>query len=881
MTRMHASASPNDNPRHATTRPAVGATDLAGLGSHLQSSPPEIRVDEQGLDHTQSLESNGLALDFNARLGLHGPTDDSENSPSQLSPVERSREHRASTRGRSDSFFLGSYSDTGSGACIESSSCGVETESEGDEAATPLIRRCSFVSTNPIFEDEEHNNASDSYSMPMDSDISSEDSDLDYSRLYTSSLRPVAQPSDFSMATSVVSDGGEQDHLEMRQSSDVKPESERAVSSSARGKKSQRYALQKQIYSAMEIARNDDASLPTQRFFPKDQLGHVINTSTVFAELTNCLQLDYTNDDIRAYANTICKVTPCLIEGRLKRKSFRSIFVILVLAERPEFIVSFLDEQVSDLDLPLIPVKDNGSIIGMRRRSPNHEGPPQPLLRCFNDEEWSPSSREQFDRYQWYMLAPFFSHGKYGLINHYPLNDQHILPFVTSHQAEDDSAESQGGYGRVIMVRLHTAHHKLGCKTDPDRGFAVKQLHSNDRRSFRREREILKKFSGANRHPHIVSLLATYRHRNKYHFIFDRAQSDLSKFWAKDVKHPELEHADMIWIVDQCLGITEGLFRIHRHRTLRKRRVHKVEDQAGGKRGKVQVTFVESADQTASDLSFAIDDQTHKHEFHAPVRSFSSENEVAKDHEVKYGRHGDINPQNILWFANDKEGPRASSKNLRGDLKIADFGAAEMNSRWSKTGDRDVANTMTYRPPECDSADRTIRQSFDIWCLGCVFLEFVTWTIGGAGLVQSFAKKRMSRDPAYSNYETDTYFELICNPLTGKTEAKIKDSVFQFVEKLHHKPRCTEFLHNLLNLVMHDMLIVDSRKRRSCKDICRELRKLRENCESETYAMGSSQWCNGEHVLPEILLRATEVELSKDAQGPIERNMRLRDVKAE
>lgn len=79
---------------------------------------------------------------------------------------------------------------------------------------------------------------------------------------------------------------------------------------------------------------------------------------------------------------------------------------------------------------------------------------------------------------------------------------------------------------------------------------------------------------------------------------------------------------------------------------------------------------------------------------------------------------------------------------------------------------------------------------------------------------------------------------------------------------------------------MHDMLIVDSSQRSSCKDICKELRKLRENCESETYAMGPSQWRNGEHVLPEILLRATEVKLSKDAQGPIERNLRLRDVKA-
>jgi serine/threonine protein kinase len=528
----------------------------------------------------------------------------------------------------------------------------------------------------------------------------------------------------------------------------------------------------------MEIALDGDASSTGQQFLPKDQLCQVINTTTVCAELANCLPSSCETGQIEKYAETICSITPCYVNGRVRQRSYRSIFAILVLAERSSFILSFIEEQVSDLDLPLVPVKECRNLIGMRRRSSGPNQSPQPLLDSFNDEDWSPSSREQFDRYQWYMLAPFFSKGRHGQINHYPLHDHHILPFVTWNQAEDDNAESQGGYGRVIMVKLHPAHHKLKRKTYNDRGFAVKQLLQNDRKSFRKEREMLKKFSGANSHPHIVSLLATYRHRNKYHFIFDRAQGDLGKLWGKYETLPDLSHNDIVWIADQCLGITKGLFMIHRHRTFRKRCISETEDQADDRDRQGRVTFSKTLAPAASDGMAPKNDSKFVTSNTTTNRTFSIENDDPEHYEIRYGRHGDLNPQNILWFTEESEEPGEMACILRGTLRIADFGTAEMNSLWSKSGIRDVANTMTYRPPECDSADRTIRQSFDIWCLGCVFLEFVTWTLGGAHLVRKFAMKRAQCDP-YTNVDSDTYFELVWNESTHKTEARIKPAVFE------------------------------------------------------------------------------------------------------
>jgi serine/threonine protein kinase len=618
----------------------------------------------------------------------------------------------------------------------------------------------------------------------------SEDSESDSVRPYTNHLMPIVPTPTRSRATSVVSDGGEQNHLALgQQPSNTSPGTCRAVNRRS-GRARSRNVLQTQIYSAMQDARNDDASLPTPRFLPKDQLCQVINTTTVYAELLKCLPHSYTEDKIQEYTNTICDLSPCFAGGKWRQKSYRLIFAVLVLVEKTKCILSFLDENVSDLDLPLVPVKEFGSLVEMQRRGSQPNGTPHDYLNCFGDEEWSPSSLEQFDRYQWFMLAPFFSHGRNGQVNHYPLDDQHILPFVTWSQAENDDAESQGGYGRVIMVRLHPAHHKLGQKTNRNCDFAVKQLLLNDRTSFEKERMILKKFSGANSHRHIVSLLATYEHRKKYHFIFDRAQSDLGRFWQNHERPVKLHHSDMLWIADQCYGITEGLCKIHRHKTFKKRPVHRVGAQSGSRTRTGKVKFPDSVVPKAHRSPVMIDDRTSAHVAAAPNRTFSSDNELPDDCELRYGRHGDINPQNILWFGNDSGEVITAFQTLRGTLKIADFGTAEMNSQWSKSGKRDVANTMTYRPPECDSIDKTIRQEFDIWCLGCVFLEFVCWTLGGADLVGSFAWKRLSRDPAYNNDKTDTYFELVLNEITGKMEAKVKDSVFEvwFSASSYHVP---------------------------------------------------------------------------------------------
>lgn len=145
------------------------------------------------------------------------------------------------------------------------------------------------------------------------------------------------------------------------------------------------------------------------------------------------------------------------------------------------------------------------------------------------------------------------------------------------------------------------------------------------------------------------------------------------------------------------------------------------------------------------------------------------------DHRPKvYGRHGDIHPGNMLWFS-----PKPNDNQLLGGtLKIADFGQAELNCYMSKTKPCNVAHTVTYRPPENDVPNALISQVYDIWGLGCVYLEFVAWLLGGAKLVKKLSAQRLAPDLSRNRDSTDTFFQTI-DPTTLRRELKIKDKVVQ------------------------------------------------------------------------------------------------------
>jgi hypothetical protein len=289
---------------------------------------------------------------------------------------------------------------------------------------------------------------------------------------------------------SIISDAGEQQQLRQQRTSahvsgNEPPHTGFEALTYHISSHSPLYVLQDSIYRALESARGNDSVITEDQYLPNGQLCRIINSESVVRELSQYLSHTHTAEQIESYADAVCREQEVIRMDTKKLKSFRKVFALLVLAEMSSSISLFLDDDVSDLDLPLVPRK-TGGFIELRRRDRSGQPSTSPL-RCFNHSKWSQTKLRHFERDQWIMLAPFFAQGEYSDVKHYELRDQHILPFVASEGAGTEQVDCRGGFGKVTMVRIHKEHHNFQDQTFADRGFAIKQLFEDDLESFKKE----------------------------------------------------------------------------------------------------------------------------------------------------------------------------------------------------------------------------------------------------------------------------------------------------------------------------------------------------------------------------------------------------------
>ena len=220
----------------------------------------------------------------------------------------------------------------------------------------------------------------------------------------------------------------------------------------------QQLALQDRLFK--ERVRIDDQ---TKGFFPRALLTALVTEDAVIKELTRSLNDTHTPSQIREYAHRICEEQALLKESDnrpSKIKSFRKIFAILVLVEKTSCISKFLEGGVSDLDLPL---KKIPKVAGSPLFDLGRPGLPQKRLECFHN--WTQATIAGFEYWQWSTIAPFFHKGLRKDVQHYPLQNSVVLPFVplpVDHPQEKESnsrTEIEGGYGCVFKVKVHKDHH--------------------------------------------------------------------------------------------------------------------------------------------------------------------------------------------------------------------------------------------------------------------------------------------------------------------------------------------------------------------------------------------------------------------------------------
>jgi serine/threonine protein kinase len=177
--------------------------------------------------------------------------------------------------------------------------------------------------------------------------------------------------------------------------------------------------------------------------------------------------------------------------------------------------------------------------------------------------------------------------------------------------------------------------------------------------------------------------------------------------------------------------------------------------------------------------------------------------------------HGDIRPHNILVFFHEDK--------LYYDkkpLKITDYGFSKIKSQERGSNDTSPAfKNGTFLSPEAASGKRVTIVS-DLWSLGAVLLEIVTYIVGGPDLVTDF---RIFRTYKEDKVSYDRFFAGLGD------NAHVNVRVTLWMEML--RTRATkkdqhlgEAVKHVLDRLEKNHLLVDEEERRKCQaDAARQL----------------------------------------------------------
>ncbi|KAM0817907.1 putative Protein kinase domain-containing protein [Seiridium cardinale] len=441
-----------------------------------------------------------------------------------------------------------------------------------------------------------------------------------------------------------------------------------------------------------------DLSDSRLRFVPRDTLINVISKEVVGGVLQSCLDLGRGQQlDLAALADNIAPPVNGCHCARALCTGGRIIFMALLAISRETLITSFFElpqPGLCDSDLPLLSQETVGS----------------PRIVPERFQHMSTNELERFIHFTWQMRSPSVrgfdtetaNIGDLDTIQEFESNVS--LPWTYLGDEEDPI---DGAVTRVQRIAIHPAHQHsarlggdLALKT-----FLERRLANLAERSWKNEVQASHR---TRQHIRIVSLLAAFKHRGRFHLLLPWAHGgnlgDLFKRFAtcagtaNDDQQVATWYSED-WLLRECEGLADGLAA-----------VHEINHDNQHPRATAQI-------------------------------------------------HADIKPENILCFSssNKETGPFT--------LKLADFGEAlEVSASTKDVKAHLAAHTKTYRPPEHDTND-LLTLNYDVWCLGCVYLEFVTWAIDGLKSRNDFEETRFNeRDDAKvytgnGKFFSDTFFK--------------------------------------------------------------------------------------------------------------------------
>lgn len=458
-----------------------------------------------------------------------------------------------------------------------------------------------------------------------------------------------------------------------------------------------------------------------QSFWGYALLKDIMTRERVVEELLSAKKLSLSRSEAERLCQQIVppSFTPENHHRRPEQPAYLAIFALLVLARRTRDVQDFLIPDFSDGRI----ISANLPLIGT------------PIIdRC----RWKDTQFDTYDKHRRGVLVPYFDTGTGTIVEvspHQELPEGTLLPWLKDKDEGGGTHRVKtGGYGSVTTYRIDPDSHSFWRLLNPvglhSELVAVKCLNPSkhpDLVAFHKEVAMLKLYGAEARqnatkpddraHQHIITLLATYQQGDNYCFVFPAADCDLDDYIRKKPGLLELPQDS------PGSAINAGTARW-------------LSEQIVGLVAAVNLMHGDNPDRLTAN--------------------------------PKFTRHGDLKLENILWFR--------SKTNKNGIFVVGDLGLADIhgeNSR-SNVANENLPVTMTYRAPECDIKGANISRAYDIWTLGCVFLEIIAWALGGNAQRVKFSRERIKTSQFA---RTNMYFDIIKRKEDGKFAFRVKKVV--------------------------------------------------------------------------------------------------------
>ncbi|KAH7156589.1 hypothetical protein EDB81DRAFT_928634 [Dactylonectria macrodidyma] len=323
------------------------------------------------------------------------------------------------------------------------------------------------------------------------------------------------------------------------------------------------------------------------------------------------------------------------------------------------------------------------------------------------------------------------------------------LPFTNLEK----KGQGNSAYSWVEERSVHVDHiesrpdQKLALDTNGNPRVALKTLKNTDKNFAEQEAAVLETMRGL-KSEHLIKAIAYYKQGKSHCFMFPWAeQGNLWEFWMNKQNTPNTSRSCLTWVFTQLTG-----------------------------------------------LALAIE------ELHTPTQSRGG------------CRHGDLKPENILCFQSGVHQDYESLSSVR--LVITDVGLAKVHDQVTKrrAATATTVSTERYAAPEMKTnPNGRLSRRFDIWSMGCIFLEFAIWILYGAAELEQCTKDLKN-----------TFFQIKANgeetsnggPNSTTNEIQVKSAevhptVQGWVSYIRKDWRCSRgtVLRRLVELIVDRLLI--------------------------------------------------------------------------